>query len=261
MQVVEEGVRELEAQHRKPSGRRLMRRLALAAGAVALLGALALGAVACGSGDDDSGDDGTRTATRTAGPSPTPGQNAGLKTPIAISPGDMLTQADLDARGRGEPGRGDFNGTRLLIPSIEVDATFSIKTVGTDGQMPNPDGPEDVAWYDFSQWPGKGGIPERGGNVVMAAHVDYINYGPAVFWRRHELKAGDRIMVQLNDGTTATYEVEFNKSIDVGAADWSAIVDATADESITLITCGGEFSAGHYTNRQIVWGRRIEGEL
>ena len=196
------------------------------------------------------------TRAKPAG-TPTPGANAGLKTPIAVSPGDTLAAGDLAARGTGEAGRGDFGGTRLVIPKIGVDAKFSIKEVGTDGQMPNPDGPEDVAYYDFAQWPGLGGVPGKGGNVVLAGHVDYIRYGPAVFWRLHELEVGDTVEIQQADGTKATYKIEFNKQIDASAADWTPIVQATADESITLITCGGQFEAGHYNNRQIVWGRRV----
>lgn len=213
-----------------------------------------------GGGDDAQATGKTPTVAATAtkpGGTPTPGANAGLKTPIAISPGDTLTAGDLAARGSGIPGRGEFTGAKLVIPKIGIDAPFSVKQVGTDGQMPNPNGPEDVAYYDFSQWPGLGGLPDKGGNVVLAGHVDYIRYGPAVFWRLHELEVGDAIEIQMADGTTATYKVEFNKQLDASAADWTPIVEATADESITLITCGGEFEAGHYNNRQIVWGRRV----
>src|SRR5438874_2412782 len=42
--------------------------------------------------------------------------SAGLKTPIAISPGDVLAPGDLAARGTGVPGRGEFTGSRLVIP-------------------------------------------------------------------------------------------------------------------------------------------------
>ena len=196
------------------------------------------------------------SATKPAG-TPSRGANAGLKTPIAVSPGSELSPADLAARGTGEAGRGEFGGTRLVISKIGVSAPFSVKAVSTDGQMPNPNGPEDVAYYDFAQWPGLGGVPGKGGNVVVAGHVDYINYGPAVFWRLHELAPGDTVEIDMADGTKATYKIEFNKQIDASSADWTPIVEATADESITLITCGGEFSAGHYTNRQIIWGRRV----
>jgi LPXTG-site transpeptidase (sortase) family protein len=223
--------------------------------------AIAAVAVVSAGGDGDDSEATAPTATRTvaAVPSatPTPGANAGQKTPIAFSAGDFLTAADLAARGVGEPGRGPFTGSRLVIPKIDLNAEFSIKSVGTDGQMPNPNGPEDVAWYDFSQWPGLGGLPLAGGNVVLAGHVDYINYGPAVFWRLDELQPGDEVTIEMADGSSATYRIEFNKHIEVGDADWTGIVQATEDESITLITCSGEFEAGHYTNRQIVWGRRV----
>jgi len=195
--------------------------------------------------------------TATALGANTPGANAGLKTPIPFSQGNALSEADLSARGTGEPGRGDFPGSRLVIDKLKINAPFSNKFVGEDGQMPNPDGPSDVAYYDFSDWPGLGGVPGKGGNVVLAGHVDYINYGPAVFWRLHELEPGDSIEIQLADGSSQKYRVEFNKQIQVGDADWTGIVQATADESITLITCGGQFEAGHYSNRQIVWGRRV----
>lgn len=231
------------------------RRVALVGAAATLLFA----GVACGGGSAKRTPAAeTPTQAAAAAPVDTPApQNAGLKTPIAISPGELLTQEDLAARGTGTPGRGAFTGSRLLIPSIGVDAPFSNKVVGTDGQMPNPDGPEDVAYYDFSQWPTAGGLPGKGGNVVLAGHVDYIRYGPAVFWRLQELSAGDVVTIRMQDGTEASYKIEFNKRITVGDADWSNIVNATAEESITLITCAGQFEAGRYTDRTIVWGRRV----
>jgi len=234
------------------------RRSALALAALVLLGALAV-SVACGGGKKTAAS-GTATApaaTSTPAATRTPGANAGLQTPIAVSPGDTLTAADLAARGVGVPGRGEFTGDRLLIPAIGVDAPFSDKVVPASGQMPNPNGPEDIAWYDFSGWPGLGGLPGKGGNVVLAGHVDYIRYGPAVLWRLRELKLGDLITIRMKDGTTYNYKVELTKLADPNTGDWSKLVEATADESVTLITCEGVFKDGGYNLRRIVWGRRI----
>ena len=223
------------------------------------IGVVALAAACGGSGAKakQSGTPSAADASSTAVETPTPSQNAGLKTPIAISPGDLLTAQDLANRGTGTPGRGDFTGERLIIPKIGVDAPLSFKVVGADGQMPNPNSWDDVAYYDFSQWPLKGGLPGKGGNVILAGHVDYIRHGPAVFWRLHELEAGDVVTVRMTDGSEVSYKIEFNKVLEPDGADWTGIVAATADESITLITCGGVFEAGHYNNRQIVWGRRV----
>lgn len=230
----------------------------------ALTAVLGVGAFAsaCGGGDDDGTPTAvtTKTATKTAAVTKTPA-SAGLKTPIAFSEGDVLTDADLASRGTGEPARGEFTGTRLIIPSIGVDAPFSIKQVPTDGVMPNPNGPEDVAWYDFAQWPGLGGIPvpdgDSGSNVVLAGHVDYINYGPAVFWEVPDMAIGDEVQIVMADGTVAKYRVEFSKVVTPDGQDWSKLVAGTSDESVTLITCVGSFVGGSYTNRQIVWGRRV----
>jgi LPXTG-site transpeptidase (sortase) family protein len=228
--------------------------------AVIVAAVIAIAAVSGGGGGDaQAKNDETPSADATNTVEATPGDNSGdrAQTPIAFDPADSLTLSDLAKRGAGMPGRGDFTGDRLIIPKIGIDAPFSYKVVSGNGQMPNPNGPTDVAYYDFAQWPGLGGVPGKGGNIVVAGHVDYIRYGPAVFWDLHKLAAGDTVQIKMKDGTIAEYRIEFNKHIEVGDADWTSIVAATADESITLITCGGEFEAGHYNNRQILWGRRI----
>ncbi len=223
--------------------------------ALALLAAAAL--VACGGGKSKESGTPTVEGSPTVAATPTPGVNAGLQTPIAFSPGDILTADDLARRGTGVPGRGDFTGQRLLIPKLEIDAPLTYKVVPANGQMPNPNSWDDVAYYDFSQFPDLGGLPERGGNVVLAGHVDYIGHGPAVFWRLNELQPGDIVTIRMADGAEYNYKIEFNKVLDPNQADWSGIVSATADESVTLITCTGVFEAGHYDKRQIAWGRRV----
>lgn len=226
-----------------------------AAAAIVALAAVVIASAACGG--DSKPDKPKGTATAKVSVTSTPGAGGGAKTPIAISPGVELTDFDLAQRGAGIPARGDFTGDRIIIPKVGVDAPFSYKVVPLGGQMPNPNSWDDVAFYDFVNWPGMGGLPGKGGNVVVAGHVDYINHGPAVFWDLDKLEIGDRVQIRLTDGTVVEYAIEFNKHIEATKADWEAIVSGTADESITLITCGGEFSAGHYTNRTIVWGRRV----
>jgi LPXTG-site transpeptidase (sortase) family protein len=241
-----------DEQHVRPPGPRRLTRRALVIGAFA--GAVALVAVACGGGGKSSKTPGASAAV----PTPTAGANIGIKTPPAtISPGGDLTAADLAARGAGQPGRGDFEGVRLVIPKIKVDAPFSAKVVPGSGQMPNPNSWDDVVYYDFSKWPGLGGTPGKGGNIVVAGHVDYIHHGPAVFWDLRELQAGDQIQVKMKDGSVITYSVVFNKHTDAEGADFQSIVSATADESMTLITCTGDFANGHYNERQIVWAKRV----
>ncbi|TAK57763.1 MAG: hypothetical protein EPO22_11765, partial [Dehalococcoidia bacterium] len=136
---------------------RLRACLRVAPVAAALIAAALL--VACSGGKAKPSGTPTVEGSPTVAATPTPGVNAGLKTPIAFSPGDMLTNEDLAMRGTGVPGRGDFTGERLLIPSLEIDAPFSNKVVPPDGQMPNPNSWDDVAYYDFSQFSDLGGLP------------------------------------------------------------------------------------------------------
>jgi LPXTG-site transpeptidase (sortase) family protein len=122
--------------------------------------------------------------------------------------------------------------------------------------MGNPTGPWDVVLYDFSGWPGLGGRPgDPGANVVMAGHVDYIHVGPAVFWSIRDLQAGAQIVVNTPSGPI-TYAVQWIQWADP-STDFTQFVSQTGQDSVTLVTCIGSFSGGHYSNRLIVRGTRI----
>jgi sortase (surface protein transpeptidase) len=81
---------------------------------------------------------------------------------------------------------------RLVIPKIGIDAPVTVKGLDPSGAMQNPNGPEDVAWYDFTARPG------QGGNTVFSGHLNYHDYGPAVFARLWEMTAGDLVEVRYH---------------------------------------------------------------
>ncbi|MCI0778136.1 MAG: class F sortase [Chloroflexi bacterium] len=146
----------------------------------------------------------------------------------------------------------------IAIPRFGVEA--SIITLGVDAQgvMETPDGPLNVAWYDFSARPGFApGV--AGGNAVFSGHVDYYNYGPAVFWNLRNLELDDEIEVRLADGTVYRYGVISRNQYNANTAPIQEIVGDTPNEVITLITCGGSFDAGagEYDDRVIVRAQRI----
>lgn len=142
---------------------------------------------------------------------------------------------------------------KLAVPRIGVDAPITVMGVRPDGAMQDPPGPKTVAWYNFS------GRPGAKGNIVMAGHVDYVNYGPAVFWRLRDLKEGDDIQVYLEDGSVYHYQVVSLTYYDADDAPIAEIVGPTPYEAITLITCGGSFdrSVREYDKRLIVRGARV----
>ncbi len=150
-------------------------------------------------------------------------------------------------------------GDRLIISKIGVDAPMTMRVVGSDGVMQNPEGPKDVAWYDFSAISGLGGRPGVGGNTVISGHVDYHDYGPAVFWDLRKIEPGDEIIIHLRDGSEYKYSVQWNRTIAPAAISWNDVVAATSQESVTMITCAGTFdsSTRSYDQRRVVWAVRV----
>ena len=143
----------------------------------------------------------------------------------------------------------------LVIPSVDIDAPVVVRGVDASNTMETPDGPTDVAWYDFSSKPG------HGSNAVFSGHVDYINYGAAVFWHLKDLNQGDIVEVHLNDGTVYKYAVESREvvSADVPEDTLRAIIGPTPKDVVTLITCGGTFdyTTHNYDQRVIVRAQRV----
>jgi LPXTG-site transpeptidase (sortase) family protein len=144
---------------------------------------------------------------------------------------------------------------QLVIPKYGIAAPVQTKGVDANNIMESPDGPTNVAWYDFS------GKPGFGSNAVFSGHVDYINYGPAVFWHIKDLVAGDTIEVHLEDATVYTYSVESLQFVpaDPTQDQLREIVGPSTNDVITLITCGGTFSqeTHQYDHRTVVRARRV----
>ena len=189
----------------------------------------------------DSGEDGSVRALGTASPS---GDSALMTTPS--TPGDIGSTATPNSAPL----------LRIVIPRIGVDAPITVKGISADGVMEVPDGPEDVAWYGFTARPGSGG------NAVFSAHLDYHNYGPAVFSGLNELENGDLVQVYLADGTVYRYEVVLSLSYSAETAPSEDIVGPTSREVITLITCAGSFdqASRRYSHRLVVRAERMRSE-
>jgi LPXTG-site transpeptidase (sortase) family protein len=179
-----------------------------------------------------------------------------LPTRVPATPTPTEGTPEPTATPAGDPRLAALAISRLVIPEIGIDAPISVLGVLPDGTMASPRGPEDVAWYTFSAKPGEIG------NVVMSGHLDYINYGAAVFWRLGELRPGDEIQVVLEDDTVVKYVVESLNEYEEATAPVQDIVGPTSNESITLITCAGSFDPTnlHYNRRLVVRGSRLQDQ-
>jgi sortase (surface protein transpeptidase) len=89
---------------------------------------------------------------------------------------------------------------------------------------------------------------------VIVGHVD-SRQGPAVFFRLRQLVAGDRILVDRADGTSAVFVVSRSERFGKAAFPTEAVYGGTPDAQLRLITCGGRFdrSTRHYVDNLVVF--------
>jgi LPXTG-site transpeptidase (sortase) family protein len=144
-----------------------------------------------------------------------------------------------------------FIPKRLVIPSIDVDA--SIEAVGKDeaGRMDTPSKVDQVGWYQYGA---KAGAT---GNVVLSGHLDDLN-GPAIFANLGQLPLGELVTLQT-EGQVATYEVVSVKQYRLDQVPLASIFAATQAKRIQLITCAGPYDENlGYRDRIVVTAHLIE---
>ncbi|WP_338082243.1 class F sortase [Exiguobacterium qingdaonense] len=144
-----------------------------------------------------------------------------------------------------------FIPSRLLIPSIDVDA--SIEAVGKDdvGRMDTPSDEDRVGWYRYGA---KAGAT---GNVVLSGHLDDLN-GPAIFANLDRLPIGEVVTLQQK-GQVATYEVVSVNRYRLEEVPLASIFAATQAKRIQLITCAGPYDEKlGYRDRLVVTAHLIE---
>ncbi len=176
-----------------------------------------------------------------------------------------------------EPGLGGVPGTAYavppemvrawsyLVPTVQPLAGFELEidSIGVDAQVVRlgldprnvPQVPNDgfkVAWYDFSAEPG------TGGNAVLSGHVRWAG-DPGVFADLDDLEEGDVIRLRWTDGQETVFEVTANRLLDADDPELLRAMAPTAEDSITLITCGGTWVTdsnnplgGDFTKRVVV---------
>jgi hypothetical protein len=193
-----------------------------------------------------------------------------------LAPARLLAAPKIESTERGEmpttggqrPGPIGFNPQAATVPGYQpvaitiekaaVDAVIEVREI-VDGLMQDPTGPWVVSWYKET---GRLGVPEQ--NAVMAAHVDYWDVGPAVFFNIRNLVKDDVVDVTGEDGSTYRYVVEWIELYDANNAPIQDIVGPTDETALTLITCGGQFDyqSGEYLSRTVVrclFSEKIEG--
>lgn len=133
----------------------------------------------------------------------------------------------------------------LSIPKLNIyDRRVLQVGINPTGELATPNNIFDVGWYESS------GKPGTGGTMLIDGH----NGGPnvyGVFKYLPDLEAGDFITIERGDGVLFQYQVVENIAVSLEEADkYMATALRSPEpgrESLTLITCTGEWSDLRYT--------------
>ena len=129
--------------------------------------------------------------------------------------------------------------------------------IKASGELGTPSNIFDVGWYTAS------GKPGAGKTLLLDGH----NGGPhvhGVFKDLPSLVIGDVIIIERGDGVVFKYEVVENKAVSLSESNKYMIEAARSPEkgkeSVTLITCTGEWSDQQqtYLSRQFTRATLIE---
>ncbi|MDO5663338.1 MAG: class F sortase [Brachybacterium sp.] len=165
-------------------------------------------------------------------------------TDPAVVP-DGRSSAQLEAvTGRAMPVAVSFSALDREAPVVPVG-------VDENGQMEIPDARDHVGWFRH------GPSPEDGeGSVVLASHID-TREGAGVFTALADAKAGDAVVVDLSDGTEATYVLTGATQVPKSELPAGDVFRRDGDPELQLITCAGRWDpvAGAYTDNLIFTAR------
>jgi hypothetical protein len=123
---------------------------------------------------------------------------------------------------------------RVTIPALAVTARVMELGLADDGSMEVPPGAFPAGWFDQSPTPGELGP------AVLAGHVDWGGE-PGVFAGLPTLAAGDRVLVDRADGSTATFVVDRVGEYAKDEFPAGSVYGDIDRAGLRLITCGGDF--------------------
>lgn len=139
----------------------------------------------------------------------------------------------------------------IAIPKLGIDQSLIELGVEPDRTLEVPSNGTDIGW-----WRG-GPAPGEPGGAVIAAHVTYNGGQPAVFIDLQTLATGDEVVIDRADGSVATYQVSRIQVVDQDEFPNEEIYRLEGPPALTLITCGGDFVNGSYSDSVIVYARLV----
>jgi LPXTG-site transpeptidase (sortase) family protein len=140
----------------------------------------------------------------------------------------------------------------LRIPSLELTTRLVELGLQPDGSVEVPTNPALAGWFR------RGPPPGSPGSSVILGHVDSLQ-GPAVFARLGELRRGDAVVVQLEDGSTVRFSVYSVRTYPNADFPAQQVYGRHGRRELNLVTCGGDYDAsrGGYQANVVVNARLV----
>ncbi len=138
---------------------------------------------------------------------------------------------------------------RLLIPSIDVNASVETVGVTSSGDLAVP---EQKPWVDVG-WYASGPYPGEKGSAVIDGHLDRPGGYPAVFWRLRDLQVGNEVKVIDSQGKMLRFRVTDIAYYAPQNAPIEQIFANPNGRFLNLITCAGDWiPSQHQTTQRLV---------
>lgn len=142
---------------------------------------------------------------------------------------------------------------RLTIPDLDVDTRLIGLRKERSGALQVPEDPARAGWYS------QGVAPGGDGPAVIVGHVDSYR-GPGIFAGLRALRAGQRISVRREDGSTAVFAVESVETFAKRDFPTERVYRGDGRPALRLVTCGGEFDrrAKSYVSNVVVFAVPVD---
>lgn len=172
----------------------------------------------------------------------------GLATLIAIGVGMYYLYAPHSTEPTAEVALTPDTPARLMIPTLDVDA--SVEQVGRTaaGNMGSPTSSTGIAWFK------EGARPGERGSAVVAGHLDNALGRSGVFKNLEMLRINDEVLVETVSGETLRFRVTETVAYPYDAPP-EGLFTRTDGSLLNLITCTGEWlpEAKTYDGRLVVY--------
>lgn len=146
---------------------------------------------------------------------------------------------------------GPSQPTRLAIPALSIDTPVNPIGLNSDGTLAVPQpGPHlnEAAWFKNSPTPGQPGVS------IIEGHVDSVE-GISVFWRLGDIRPGDRIIVDRQDGSQLLFTVNAVRDYQKSSFPTMEVYGGDLSQpDLRLITCSDFVEAiHHHVGNEIVY--------